>query len=495
VNKEQKTILASLNKILDAINSGVDPKTAADSFSLSSNEGPVMALVHDVISRISELNQYQLTKLSLVMQASKIGLWDMQVMKGDPVNPNNTFIWSDEFRNMLGYSNENDFPNILSSWSDKLHPEDKEGTMSAFAKHLLDKTGRTPYDLEYRLVKKNGEYSYFHAFGATIRDEQGYAIRVAGAIQDITEVKQAAFERESALTRLNLLQKSIDIALWDMVVDQKDPVGGNNEFWWSAEFRNLLGFSNEREFPNVLSSWSDRLHPEDKDKTLAAFAAHLTDKTGRTPYNIEYRVKHKAGHYLWLRADGATLRDKAGMPLRVVGSVEDISKRLNKDKLETHIEKFSQGIKKMAQQIETMSSVMSGMVKTQAANLSISKESEKNAAETTSIISAIQKVAGQSNILSLNASIEAARAGDAGRGFAVVADEVRKMSSETDKLASQIEIKLKYMHTSVKRITEAIQETTSLSNEQNDFIVKLKEELNDVNDMYKELIAMTATIV
>ncbi|MCL2591097.1 MAG: PAS domain-containing protein [Betaproteobacteria bacterium] len=495
MNKGHQTILASLSSILDAINSGVDPKTVTDSFSLSSNEGRVMALVHEIISKISGLNQYQLTKLSLVMQASKVGLWDMQVVKGDPVNPNNTFTWSDEFRNMLGYSNESDFPNILSSWSDKLHPEDKEKTLNAFAKHLLDKTGKTPYNIEYRLLKKNGEYSYFHAFGATIRDEQGYAIRVAGAIQDITETKQVAFEKETALSRLNLLQKSIDIALWDMVVDPKDPVSGKNEFWWSTEFRNLLGFSNEREFPNVLSSWSDRLHPEDKDRTLAAFSAHLMDRTGKTPYNIEYRVKHKTGHYLWLRADGATLRDNNGMPLRVVGSVEDISKRLNKSKLDSHIEKFSQGIKNMAQRIETMLGATNGMTKAQVANLSISMESEKNAAETASIISAIQKVAGQSNILSLNASIEAARAGDAGRGFAVVADEVRKMSSETDELASQIERKLKSLHTSARQITEAIQETTTLSNEQNDAIIKLKEELNGVNDMYKELIAMTTTIV
>ncbi|MCL2830361.1 MAG: PAS domain-containing protein [Betaproteobacteria bacterium] len=487
-------ILSALNGTLDAIKSGTDPKTAADPSGLPSDESRVMAAVREIISEINEHNQYQLTKLGLVMEASKIGLWDMQVIKGDPVNPNNTFTWSDEFRRMLGYSNEKDFPNILSSWSDKLHPEDKKNTLNAFAKHLLDRTGKTPYDLQYRLLKKNREYSWFHAFGATIRDEQGYAIRVAGAVEDVTERRQAALERETVSERLNLLQKSIHIALWDMQVDPKDPVGGQNEFWWSAEFRQLLGFSTEQEFPNVLSSWSERLHPEDKEKTLSAFAAHLMDKTGKTPYNIEYRVKQKSGEYIWLKADGATLRDKDGMPLRVVGSVEDVSKRLNKDKLGTHIEKFSQGIKNMTQRIETMLSVMNGIATAQTENLNISVEAEKNAVETTSIISTIQKVAGQSNILSLNASIEAARAGDAGRGFAVVADEVRKMSSETDELASQIEIKLKSIQSSAKQITKAIQDTTTLSNEQNETIIKLKEELGEVNDMYQELITMTASI-
>lgn len=494
INSKNK-LLAALDKTLDAVESGGDSRRAADGFKLSRDEVSAMALVHEIIASINEQNQYQLTKLSLVMEASKIGLWDMQVIKGDPVNPNNTFIWSNEFRHMLGYTDESDFPNVLSSWSNKLHPEDKENTLNAFAKHLLDRTGKIPYDLEYRMLKRNGEYAYFHAFGATIRDAQGYAMRVAGAIQDITEAKQAAFEKETVSIRLNLLQKSINIALWDMVVDPKDPVGGNNEFWWSAEFRNLLGFHSEREFPNVLRSWSDRLHPEDKEKTLAAFAAHLMDKTGRTPYNIEYRVKQKTGGYIWLKADGSTLRDKHGLPVRVVGSVEDISKRLNRSKLDAHINEFSQEIDNMIQRIETMLCVVNKMVKAQAANLNISMEAEKNAAESASIITAIRNVADQSNILSINASIEAARVGSVGKGFAVVAEEVRKMASESKALSGQIEKKLESIHISAQQITEAIQETTLLSNEQNDVINKLKDELNRVNHLYKELITMTTSSI
>jgi PAS domain-containing protein len=107
--------------------------------------------------RARELNDLQLTKLNLVVKASKIGLWDMEVVQDDPVNPSNTFIWSDEFRRMLGYTDENDFPNLLSSWSNLLHPDDKEAALDAFERHILDKTGKTPYDVEYRLLRKTGE--------------------------------------------------------------------------------------------------------------------------------------------------------------------------------------------------------------------------------------------------------------------------------------------------------------------------------------------------
>ncbi|MCL1959334.1 MAG: ATP-binding protein [Spirochaetes bacterium] len=148
------------------------------------------------LARAKELIELQLAKLNLVVQATKIGLWDMEVVHDDPVNPNNTFIWSNEFRHMLGYTDENDFPNLLSSWSDLLHPEDKERTLNAFANHMLDTTGKTPYDVEYRLLRKTGEYAYYRASGESIRGKDGVAIRVAGALVDITDTKNMLQDKD-----------------------------------------------------------------------------------------------------------------------------------------------------------------------------------------------------------------------------------------------------------------------------------------------------------
>ena len=146
--------------------------------------------------RAKELNEMQLAILNLVVHASKIGLWNMEVVLNDPLNPSNTFVWSDEFRRMLGYTDENDFPNLLSSWSGLLHPEDKEATLEAFARHILDKTGKTPYDVEYRLLRKTGEYAYYRASGETIRDKNGNAVRVVGALMDITDTKNMLLDKD-----------------------------------------------------------------------------------------------------------------------------------------------------------------------------------------------------------------------------------------------------------------------------------------------------------
>jgi CheY-like chemotaxis protein len=139
--------------------------------------------------------EYDMAKYRLISDALGIALWDMDIVDGDPVNPNNRFIWSHKFRAMLGFEDDNDFPNILSSWSERLHPDDKERVLSAFEAHLADKSGKTPYDVTYRLCLKNDSYRYFHAHGVTLRNDGG-ALMVAGTLKDVhdTVVAQEALK-------------------------------------------------------------------------------------------------------------------------------------------------------------------------------------------------------------------------------------------------------------------------------------------------------------
>jgi PAS domain S-box-containing protein len=142
-------------------------------------------------------NEFQLAVLNMIIKTAHIGLWDMDVVLDDPLNPDNCITWSDEFRHIMGYDNEFDFPNVLRMWGDRLHPEDAEKTAQAVLAHMFDKTDKTPYDAEFRIMRKNGEYAYISASGTTIRDEDGNPVRAAGTLIDMTEMKNLIHEAES----------------------------------------------------------------------------------------------------------------------------------------------------------------------------------------------------------------------------------------------------------------------------------------------------------
>ena len=129
--------------------------------------------------------------------ALRSGLWSMEFNEKAEIV---SCTWSEIFRKMVGYENEEEFPGRLESWSDLLYEEDKEWTLKEYWDTVKDYTGEKSFNVEYRLYTKNAGCRWFHAAGRLSRREDGSPITFVGLFVDIDDEKkmEAQLEKQKA---------------------------------------------------------------------------------------------------------------------------------------------------------------------------------------------------------------------------------------------------------------------------------------------------------
>lgn len=157
------------------------------------------------------------------------------------------------------------------------------------------------------------------------REELRQILRRAVGVKELAvKIEQTEHLLRQSKDRLELVIHGSHDGFWDWhVLPDEIWISPNTPVWWSPRVKTLLGYTDE-EFPDILGSWTSRLHPEDADRVFAALTAHIER---RDPYDVEYRLRTKGGAYGWFQTRGQAIWGKTGQVIRITGSLRDVTDR------------------------------------------------------------------------------------------------------------------------------------------------------------------------
>jgi len=147
------------------------------------------------------------------------------------------------------------------------------------------------------------------------------------SLTDVTELKAETQELKRIARLSEVASQAVNEGLWEIEITIERKGATAYSVWWSQQFRQLLGYTDEVEFPNRLSSWISTMHPDDREWVLSALKAHLKDASGNTPFDVEYRMFTQTNELRWFRSVSRSLIGDIGSSRRMVGMLRDVTDR------------------------------------------------------------------------------------------------------------------------------------------------------------------------
>lgn len=331
----------------------------------------------------------------------------------------------------------------------------------------------------YSQVRKGGSLVWFYVAFNPFFNKLGELDYVVAIAANISTFVKKANEAQDTLNAVNRSMATIEFDMNGNVVDA------------NQNFLTTIGYSLDEIKDKHHRIFCDPVFT--KSKEYAQFWERL--RKGEFVAGKFKRIG-KDNKEIWLEASYNPILDANGRVYRVIKFATDITPQILNDRENTKIASemaqendklTTEGAKVIEETTNNMKQIAEMMQTSSTLVASLGSQSD----EITSIIQTIKDIADQTNLLALNAAIEAARAGEHGRGFAVVADEVRKLAERTSRSITEITTTIN----SIREVTGQVVDNIKTSIGQVDDGVKLAGEAKDFMDKIRDSASKVAKTI
>lgn len=485
-----------LHRLYDALQLKLNnlKKGQDDAIQIDSNN----EIIHKIVNVITEITDYESDLkpqeniyLKNLRVNANVGIWEAEIRDGDIFHPENKTYISPELLEVLGLNNTQ-APTMLMDIMQAVAPEHANMINETVTKHLSDPSGRTQFKLKHLMRFGDGNMHWVYTYGQAQFNDKGVPIKMVASIRDIDEEERQRIAINQLVTRYDLIMQILDESPWDVEMIPGAKTIADNKWWFSPQCRFMLGYENENDFPDEMSSWSSRLHPEDVQETFATLNAYIMNGRDALPRTLEYRLQSKDGTYQWYSTNVKLMRDDNGNVSRVAGAIRNIHylkmKAQNEQEMTARMEELSASIEEMVNGMSQVSTQAQKLAGVQAQTTDSANSAKQLADEMKEVSTFIRNIAEQTNLLGLNAAIEAARAGSEGKGFGVVADEVRKLAVNSSEATNSIEHRLNEMKLSIDLIMDQMTIINDLAKSQASLSEQVNTSIEEINTQSQELV-------